>query len=101
MTTENSARDMDSIRAALGQQKISYLGYSYGTYLGQVYATLFGNRVRRMVLDSTVDPQGAWYNDNISQDYTFESRIQAFFAWVAAHPTTYELRTTNAQVQQA
>ncbi|HEX9528901.1 MAG TPA: alpha/beta fold hydrolase, partial [Streptosporangiaceae bacterium] len=85
MTSEDAARDMDSIRAALGQQQISYLGYSYGTYLGQVYATLFGNRVRRMVLDSTVDPRGAWYADNISQDYAFESRIQAFFAWIAAN----------------
>jgi pimeloyl-ACP methyl ester carboxylesterase len=101
MTTKDSARDMDSIRAALGQQKISYLGYSYGTYLGQVYATLFGSRVRRMVLDSTVDPQGAWYADNISQDYAFESRIQAFFAWIAAHAATYGLGTTSAQVQQA
>jgi pimeloyl-ACP methyl ester carboxylesterase len=101
MTTQDSARDMDSIRAALGQQKISYLGYSYGTYLGQVYATLFGNRVRRMVLDSTVDPQGAWYDDNISQDYAFESRIQAFFAWIAAHSASYGLGTTGAQVQQA
>jgi pimeloyl-ACP methyl ester carboxylesterase len=101
MTTEDAARDMDSIRAALGQQKISYLGYSYGTYLGQVYATLFGNRVRRMVLDSTVDPQGAWYADNISQDYAFEARIQAFFAWVAAHSATYGLGATRAQVQQA
>jgi pimeloyl-ACP methyl ester carboxylesterase len=101
MTTEDAARDMDSIRAALGQRKISYLGYSYGTYLGQVYATLFGNRVRRMVLDSTVDPRGAWYADNISQDYAFEGRIQAFFAWVAAHAASYRLGTTRAQVQQA
>ena len=101
MTTEDSARDMDSIRAALGQQKISYLGYSYGTYLGQVYATMFGSRVRRMVLDSTVDPQGAWYADNISQDYAFEGRIQAFFAWIAAHSATYGLGTTRIQVQQA
>ena len=84
MTTVDAARDMDSIRAALGQSKISYFGYSYGTYLGQVYATLFPHRVRRMVLDSTVDPAGAWYADNISQDYAFEARIQAFFAWVAA-----------------
>ncbi len=101
MTTENAARDMDSIRAALGQQQISYLGYSYGTYLGQVYATLFGSRVRRMVLDSTVNPQGAWYADNISQDYAFESRIQAFFGWIAAHGATYQLGATRAQVQQA
>jgi pimeloyl-ACP methyl ester carboxylesterase len=101
LTTEDAARDMDSIRAALGQQKISYLGYSYGTYLGQVYATLFGRRVRRMVLDSTVDPQGAWYADNISQDYAFEGRIQAFFSWVAAHAASYQLGTTRAQVQRA
>src|SRR5215469_13249627 len=101
MTTQDSARDMDSIRAALGQQKISYLGYSWGTYLGQVYATMFGDRVRRMVLDSTVDPQGVWYADNISQDYAFEARIQAFFSWVAAHAGFYGLGTTRAQVQQA
>jgi pimeloyl-ACP methyl ester carboxylesterase len=101
MTTEDAARDMDSIRAALGQRKISYLGYSYGTYLGQVYATLFGNRVRRMVLDSTVDPRGAWYADNISQDYAFEARIQAFFSWIAAHSASYGLGTSRAQVQQA
>jgi pimeloyl-ACP methyl ester carboxylesterase len=101
MTTQDSARDMDSIRIALGQQKISYLGYSYGTYLGQVYATMFGNRVRRMALDSTVDPRGAWYGDNISQDYAFEARIQAFYSWVAAHAGFYQLGTTRAQVQQA
>jgi pimeloyl-ACP methyl ester carboxylesterase len=101
MTTEDAARDMDSIRAALGQQKISYLGYSWGTYLGQVYATMFGNRVRRMVLDSTVDPRGAWYADNIAQDYAFEARIQAFYSWVAAHAGFYRLGTTRAQVQQA
>jgi pimeloyl-ACP methyl ester carboxylesterase len=101
MTTQDAARDMDSIRAALGQQKISYLGYSYGTYLGQVYASMFGNRVRRMALDSTVDPQGAWYADNIAQDYAFESRIQAFFSWVAVHAAVFGLGTTAAQVQQA
>jgi pimeloyl-ACP methyl ester carboxylesterase len=101
MTTADAARDMDSIRAALGQPKISYLGYSYGTYLGQVYATLFGHRVRRMVLDSTVDPRGAWYADNISQDYAFEGRIRAFFAWVAAHAASYGLGSTPARVQQA
>ena len=101
MTTQDSARDMDSIRAALGQRKISYLGYSYGTYLGEVYATMFGNRVRRMALDSTVDPRGAWYADNIAQDYAFEARIQACYSWVAAHAGSYQLGSTRAQVQQA
>jgi pimeloyl-ACP methyl ester carboxylesterase len=77
MTTADAARDMDSIRAALGQQQISYFAYSYGTYLGQVYATLFPHRVRAMVLDSTVGPGGVWYQDNIDQDYAFQGRMNA------------------------
>ncbi len=97
LTTANVARDMDSIRAALGQGKLSYFGYSYGTYLGQVYATLFPARVRRMVLDSIVDPRGAWYADNISQDYAFEGRMKAFFAWLASHSASYHLGATPAQ----
>ena len=101
MTSIDAARDMDSIRAALGQQKINYFAYSYGTYLGQVYATLFPHRLRRMVLDSTVDPRGAWYGDNISQDYAFEGRMLAFFSWVASHNAVYRLGTTRAQVDQA
>jgi pimeloyl-ACP methyl ester carboxylesterase len=101
MTTADTARDMDSIRAARGQQKISYFGYSWGTYLGQVYATLFPHRLRRMVLDSIVDPRGVWYADNISQDYAFEGRIRAFFSWVAAHDAVYGLGSTEAQVEQA
>jgi pimeloyl-ACP methyl ester carboxylesterase len=101
MTTADVARDMDSIRAALNQPKISYYAFSYGTYIGQVYATLFPSRVRRMVLDSTVDPQGVWYTDNIDQDYAFQGRQEAFFAWVAENNTTYQLGSTTAQVQQA
>ena len=101
MTTVDAAKDMDSIRAALGQSKISYFAYSYGTYLGQVYATLFPQRVRRMVLDSTVNPAGAWYNDNISQDYAFQGRQEAFFSWVASHNDTFGLGTTRAKVQAA
>jgi pimeloyl-ACP methyl ester carboxylesterase len=101
MTTQDNARDMDSIRAALGVQKINYLGYSYGTYLGQVYATMFPARVRRMVLDSVVDPAGAWYQDNIAQDYAFQGRMDAFFAWTAAADSTFHLGSTSAQVQAA
>jgi pimeloyl-ACP methyl ester carboxylesterase len=101
MTTKDVARDVDSIRAALNQQKISYYGVSYGTYIGEVYGTLFPSRVRRMVLDSTVDPTGVWYTDNIGQDYAFEGRIQAFFAWVAQNNSAYQLGSTAAKVQQA
>ncbi len=98
MTTEDFARDMDSIRAALGQQKISYYGISYGTYLGQVYGTMFPNRVRKMVLDSVVDPDGVWYADNISQDYAFQGRMNALFSWIASYDSVYQLGSTQAQV---
>jgi pimeloyl-ACP methyl ester carboxylesterase len=101
MTSADAARDMDSIRAALGVPKITYFGYSYGTYLGQVYATLFPHRLQRMVLDSTVDPGGVWYADNIAQDYAFQGRMLAFFSWVAAHDSVYQLGSTRAQVDQA
>ena len=101
LTTQDTARDIDSIRAALGQQQISYFGISYGTYIGQVYATMFPSRLRRMVLDSTVDPTGVWYADNIGQDYAFQGRQDAFYSWVAAHSAVYGLGTTRAQVSQA
>jgi pimeloyl-ACP methyl ester carboxylesterase len=99
MTTENVARDLDSIRAAFGVAKINYFAFSYGTYLGQVYATLFPARVRRMVLDSTVDPAGVWFADNVDQDYAFQGRLNAFYAWVAQYDGTYNLGSTAAQVQ--
>jgi pimeloyl-ACP methyl ester carboxylesterase len=99
MTTENVARDMDQIRAATGQSKLSYFGYSYGTYIGQVYATLFPHRVHRMVLDSTVDPDGVWYNDNVAQDYAFQGRMNAFLAWMAKYDRLYKLGANSAQVR--
>ncbi len=99
MTTRDMARDMDAIRAAFGVSKITYYAFSYGTYLGQVYATLFPGRVRRMVLDSTVDPAGVWYADNVSQDYAFQGRMNAFYAWMARYDGTYHLGGTAAQVR--
>jgi pimeloyl-ACP methyl ester carboxylesterase len=101
LTTADVARDVDSIRVALHQTKINYYAFSYGTYLGEVYATLFPSRVRRMVLDSIVGPQGVWYTDNIDQDYAFQARMEAFFGWVARYSSTYHLGSTAAQVQQA
>ena len=101
MTSANMARDMDRIRAGLGQRKLSFLGYSYGTYLGQVYATLFPHRVRRMVLDSTVDPTGAWWADNIGQDDPFQARMNAFYAWLARYNRVYHLGATAAQARGA
>ncbi|MEO7979966.1 MAG: alpha/beta fold hydrolase [Sporichthyaceae bacterium] len=99
MRTTDSARDMDQIRAALGVDRISYYGFSYGTYLGQVYATLFPQRVRRMVLDSNVDPRKVWYRANLEQDLAFQRNIGIFFGWVARHDATYHLGATRGAVE--
>jgi pimeloyl-ACP methyl ester carboxylesterase len=97
--TVSAARDMDAIRRALGARQINYFGYSYGTYLGAVYARLFPDRVRRWVLDSVVDPTGVWYDSNLQQDYAFDDRHRAFLAWVARHHATYRLGKDPAAVE--
>ncbi|MFJ8822939.1 alpha/beta hydrolase [Streptomyces sp. NPDC102467] len=97
--TVGTVRDMDAIRAALGAKKLNYFGYSYGTYLGAVYAKYFPQRVRRLVLDSIVDPEGVWYQDNLGQDLAFNARQQAFLAWVAKYDVTYKLGKDPAQVE--
>ncbi|MFG3496940.1 alpha/beta hydrolase [Streptomyces sp. NPDC047928] len=97
--TVSAARDMDEIRRALGAPRVSYFGYSYGTYLGVVYAKLFPERVRRLVLDSVVHPGGVWYDANLAQDIAFDARHKAFMAWVARHDATYRLGTDPARVE--
>lgn len=82
LTTAATARDMDLLRTALGEDKLTYLGISYGTVLGATYADLFPDRVRAMVLDGPVDP-AAWFGDRTimnRQDATgFQRALEAFF----------------------
>ncbi len=72
MSTDAVARDMDLVRAAMAEEKITYLGLSYGTLLGATYATLFPDRVERMVLDAAVDPV-LWREDPLRA--TFEQAV--------------------------
>jgi pimeloyl-ACP methyl ester carboxylesterase len=72
------ARDMDVMRAVLGDEKINYLGYSYGTYLGTVYAELFPENVGRMVLDGAVDPTVSDLDALTVQMGGFESALRAY-----------------------
>lgn len=74
------ARDMDVIRAVLGDESLHYLGYSYGTYLGAVYAELFPDKVGRMVLDGAVDPLVGDLDALATQMAGFESAYRAFLA---------------------
>ncbi|MCX5206996.1 alpha/beta hydrolase [Streptomyces sp. NBC_00237] len=102
MTTPNTARDLDVIRAALGDKKLNYLGVSYGTYLGAVYGTLFPTHIRRMVLDSVVNPstKKIWYEVNLDQDIAFEGRWKDWMKWVAANDATYHIGDTVEKVQK-
>ena len=76
--TRDVARDMDAIRNALGQPQISYLGFSYGTSIGQVYGQLFPQRVRAMVLDGVVDVTLPGLDP--SQAQSFENSLRQFAA---------------------
>ncbi|WP_410669769.1 alpha/beta hydrolase [Amycolatopsis sp. cmx-4-68] len=97
VTTANTARDMDRIRAALGERKLSYYGISYGTYLGAVYTTLFPQHSDRILLDSNVGPSGLDSTGSRMFAQGFDDRFPDFAAFAAAHPE-YGLGTTPAQV---
>jgi pimeloyl-ACP methyl ester carboxylesterase len=81
--TENAARDMDVLRGALGDNVLYYLGKSYGTYLGAVYAELFPKRVGRLVLDGALDPSLSANAMNLAQAAGFQRDVDLFTAdWV-------------------
>ena len=84
--TNAVARDIDMIRRAMGEEQISYLGYSYGTRLGAVYAALFGDRVRAMVLDGPVDPTERVSRPSRAQADGFEASWAAFAEACDAEP---------------
>ncbi|MCE0535694.1 alpha/beta hydrolase [Kineosporia rhizophila] len=100
LKTTDNVKDMEILRRALGKKKISFLGYSYGSYLGQVYATQHPNRVHRMVLDGVVDARKTWYESNLEQNHAFERNMDAFFAWIATKHSTYRLGRTGAAVEK-
>ncbi|GIG92317.1 alpha/beta fold hydrolase [Plantactinospora endophytica] len=100
ITTANTARDMDRIRAALGEPKTSYLGYSYGSYLGAVYASLFPQRTDRIVLDSAVDPALVWYGVWRSWGEAVALRLPDFTRWAAARDDVYHLGVTPGEVER-
>jgi pimeloyl-ACP methyl ester carboxylesterase len=80
ITTENAARDMDLLRAVLGDRELYYLGYSYGTFLGATYAKLFPDRVGRLVLDGAIDPSVSGLEVGTTQGVGFESALRAYMA---------------------
>jgi pimeloyl-ACP methyl ester carboxylesterase len=79
MSTADAARDMDRIRIALGEEKLTYFGFSYGTFLGTVYAGLFPQNIRALVLDGAIDPLATFEQRNATQAEGFSRALNAFF----------------------
>ncbi|MFD0360561.1 alpha/beta fold hydrolase [Nocardia sp. GCM10030253] len=100
-TTRNTARDMDVIRAALGEQRINYFGGSYGTYLGAVFIQMFPERSDRMVLDSAVDPRR--YGITMLRDMgpANEAALDAWAEWTAERDGEYRLGADRGRVRAA
>ncbi|MFR9795168.1 alpha/beta hydrolase [Streptomyces sp. MS06] len=86
VSTVEAARDMDLVRAALGDRKLTYVGASYGTFLGATYAGLFPERVGRLVLDGAMDPSLSARRMNLDQTKGFETAFQSFARDCVRHP---------------
>jgi pimeloyl-ACP methyl ester carboxylesterase len=78
MSTVEVARDMDILRAALGEKKLDYLGASYGTFIGATYADLFPGNVGRFVLDGAIDPSLSNMQLSLEQAHGFETALRAY-----------------------
>jgi pimeloyl-ACP methyl ester carboxylesterase len=81
--TRDVARDLDVLRAALGDDKLTYLGFSYGTAIGTAYAEQFGGNVRAMILDGALDPLADPAASNIAQTEAFQQAFNDYAAWCA------------------
>lgn len=80
ITTVNAARDLDLLRAVLGDKQLHYLGYSYGTLLGATFAGLYPDKVGRLVFDGAVDPSITRLEDGVAQAIGFEKALRAYMA---------------------
>jgi pimeloyl-ACP methyl ester carboxylesterase len=87
--TASSARDLDMLREAVGDTRLTYLGHSYGTYLGAIYAELFPARVRAMVLDGAIDPSLSIEQMALAQDKAMVSALNLFISWCEGSRACY------------
>lgn len=78
--TADTIRDLDMLRAASGEAKLNYFGFSYGTYIGALYADRYGARVGRMVLDGAVDPSISTFQESLANTKAFGAALKAYLA---------------------
>ncbi|MFJ1597418.1 alpha/beta fold hydrolase [Streptomyces sp. NPDC088261] len=97
-STRNLARDMDLIREVLGEETINFLGYTYGTYLGAVYGSMFPARLDRCVLDSCVHPDWSWREQFMAQGRAHRANLGLWAAWVSERHRHFGLGTSAGDV---
>ncbi|HEX3778986.1 MAG TPA: alpha/beta hydrolase [Pseudonocardiaceae bacterium] len=85
--TRDVAKDLDVLRAALGDSQLTYLGFSYGTAIGTQYAVDFPKNVRAMILDGAVDPDQSDTDAGLAQNSGFDDAFDAFATWCAKQKT--------------
>jgi len=100
MSSADAARDMDLLRAAFGDRKLTYLGYSYGTAVGAAYLDQFPTRVRAMVLDGALDPTLTWDGFLRGQSSGFDTALRAFLANCERNDCAFR-RATSGDLGQA
>ncbi|MFD0200017.1 MULTISPECIES: alpha/beta hydrolase [Saccharothrix] len=101
VNTEQTVRDLDLLRTLLGREKVNWIGYSGGTWMGAYYATYFPDRVDRFVLDSNADFTSTFQDVFDNFGYAFERRFRTdFLPWVARYDHVYHLGTTAEQVRR-
>ena len=99
ITTENVVRDHEVVRERMGLERISFLGYSYGTAIGMMYQTLFPQSLDRMVLDSSVGPSETWWYEFHQRQAENRHRARDYvLAWIAEYDDVYALGDTALKV---
>lgn len=102
VSTDEAARDMDILRAALGDPRLNYFGASYGTYLGATYAGLFPKNVGRMVLDGALDPALTMTEMSLQQAHSLQVALDAYLTDCVAHtcPLGSSVEAARTKVEQ-
>jgi pimeloyl-ACP methyl ester carboxylesterase len=98
VTTNNTARDLDRLRALLGEEKISFVGWAYGSLVAAVYGEMFPERLDRSVLDSCVHPDWDWQMQFSTQAQAIRDSVDVWAEWVAERHGTFGLGTSSGAV---
>jgi pimeloyl-ACP methyl ester carboxylesterase len=97
--TRVTIEDLDRLRSDLGQQKLNYIGFSYGTFLGELYAQRYPSHIRTMVLDGVINPALGLVGSDRQQALGFEGDLHAFFSWCDANAACHKELPKGAEAE--